>query len=60
MVTLISHLTEGVVAICGAVPGSVSPFGLLNDAEGQVTFFLDENSTGSKYDYLVSFSGSLT
>jgi Ala-tRNA(Pro) deacylase len=34
------------------VPGSVTPFGLLNDTAGSVTYFLDELCMVEEYDYL--------
>lgn len=33
--------------IMGLVPGSVSPFGLLNDSERRVHFFLDDDFSGN-------------
>ena len=33
---------EELSALLGLTPGSVTPFGLLNDGEGKVTFYLDE------------------
>ena len=33
---------EDLLRILGVIPGAVTPFGILNDAECKVTFFLDE------------------
>lgn len=33
---------ELLMEVLGVIPGSVTPFGLINDTEGRVTFILDE------------------
>ena len=39
---------EDLLAILGLTPGSVSPFGLLNDTEHRVHFYLDAAFAGNK------------
>ena len=38
---------DDLMKIMGLVPGSVSPFGLLNDSERRVHFFLDDDFSGN-------------
>lgn len=39
---------ERLMRYLGVVPGAVSPFGLLNDVEGKVKFYIDEGLLGHK------------
>lgn len=38
---------EDLLSIMGLIPGAVSPFGILNDAERRVSFYLDKEFDGS-------------
>ena len=38
---------DDLMSILGLIPGAVTPFGLLNDIENKVTFYLDSDFLGS-------------
>lgn len=40
--------SEALIKLLGVMPGSVTPFGLLNDIENKVEFFLDSGFLGYK------------
>ena len=46
--TLSFASTDDLLAIMGLLPGSVTPLGILNDAEHRVHFYLDSEFTGNK------------